>query len=97
MDRDLDWEKLVYLFRQLPVGSRLKVLGLALRLHVAMEIVRLSKFRWALAIEGVVIVALIVLSTALQSNFFTDVALVAIGMILGGTFIVWLFRDIPRE
>ena len=97
MDRDVDWEKLEYLCGYLPIGSRLKILALAIKLHVAVRVLAMSRFRWALLIEGVMITTLIVLATTFHNNFFSIVAWVAIGIIIGGTFIFWLLKDIPRE
>ena len=97
MNRDLDWESLIYCWRYLPVRSRIKILIVAVKYHAVIRLNALSAFRWALLIEGVVILALIVLARAFHNNFFSLVAGTAIGIIAGGTFIFWLLKDFPRE
>ena len=97
MERDMEWEKISYLWHHLPFLSRINIVLTGIKFHVALRIVEMSRFKWALLIEGVIITTLIVLATTFHDNFFSVVAWVAIGIIIGGTFIFWVFKDIPRE
>ena len=97
MGRDLEWERLEYYWHYLPFGSRMKILGLAVKYHVAYRLRALSRFQWALAIEGIVILTLALLAGRFHETSFAPVAWIAIGVMVGGTIILWLFKDIPRE
>ena len=97
MHRDLDWEGIEYTWQFLPLGSKIKILGAAVKFHAVVRLRALSRFRWALLIEGVMVTALVVLATTLGNIDFAIVAGVAIGIIIGGTLIFWLIKDIPRE
>ena len=97
MNRDLDWECIEYHWRDLPIQSRLKILAVAIKFHAYIRLRALSRFRWALLIEGVMIATFTVLAIAFHDSFFSLVAGTAIGLIAGGTLIFWLSKDIPRE
>ncbi len=97
MGRDLEWESLEYYWRYLPFRSRMKLLGAAIKFHAAIRLRALIRFKWALIIEGVIVMTLIVLASALDNIDFAIVAGIAIGIIAGGTLIFWLIKDIPRE
>ena len=86
MTRDLDWEKFTYYFNKLPWWPRQK-------LKMMVEILTMSRNRWAYVAWWGIVITMIVLAAVVENKWFSIVMGTGAGIVIGGSFIFWLFHD----